>query len=153
MCRTFRLAVSGALFCLFSHPAFAGGDVPALPLKDGKVLSADTLNKLVPPSQGVDIRSGDHHVFSVSKGKVTAVFRVVDTWCVLVRRERNYFVYARLHSASVCKGDSIVKGEQVGELDGTENVLQFQVWETMDGPQPVSWPLNEVLAFLKGVNE
>lgn len=139
---------------LYAGTVCAGGNTPALPLRQGTILPADTGNSLIPPARGVDIQSGDPHVFSVSGGKVTAVFPVTGTWSVLVQKGNTYFVYGNLSTASVCKGDSIAKGEQVGALDGEKNVLQFQIWETGYADQAVaSWQLNEVAAFLKGVNQ
>lgn len=139
---------------LYAGTVCAGGNTPALPLRQGTILPADTANLLIPPSQGLDIQSGDPHVFSVSGGEVTAVFPVTGTWSVLVKAGDTYFVYGNMNSASVCKGDSIAKGTQVGALDGHKNVLQFQIWEKGYADQTVaSWQLNEVAAFLKGVNQ
>lgn len=150
------LAAGLALLFSFSFPfaAPAGGTVAAsLPVRNGVVVPADSAS-LVPKARGIDLRSPDNHVLSVSGGEVSAVFEAAGMWFVLVQREDVYFVYGNLDSASVCRGEVVQKGGQVGVLNEGGGVLQFQIWQkNRDNAVVANWNDAEIVAFLKGVNQ
>jgi len=119
------------------------------PVRRGRVIQkfGETTNpslRTITMNNGIDIRTaGDHNVYAVVEGVVSAVEWIPGYGSVIIISHRGNFrtVYSHLSEIFVNEGDRVSTGSviaKVGEgMEGT--VLHFEIWNARRNVDPEDW--------------
>lgn len=119
------------------------------PVRRGRVIqkfgeSTNPTLRTVTMNNGIDIRTaGDHNVYAVVEGVVSAVEWIPGYGSVIIISHRGNFrtVYSHLSEIFVNEGDRVSTGSviaKVGEgMEGT--VLHFEIWNARRNVDPEDW--------------
>jgi|GEM_PF-3431599 len=122
---TFLLGTATALTISISSPA---QEV----VKNGSVLVYDAPSDQ--PKQGIEITSVADEALSLTGGEVLVATTITEGHhSVIIKGDdgKNY-VYGKLKTLLVKKGDKVSAGQQIGKLTPlttSKNVLHFEIWE------------------------
>ena len=95
-------------------------------------------------SNGIDISTvRNAKVRAVFKGEVTKVVAIMGANYMVIIKHGNYrTIYQNLVNVNVKVGDMVETKEyigNVGDLDGSDSVLHFELWEKLDTNDPEKW--------------
>lgn len=98
-------------------------------------------------NSGIDIRSSDQLVSSITHGIVSNVVNISDDeTTIIIKHDNNYYtVYSNLNLSFVKKNDYISSGQAIGELskkEGKEYEIHFEVWKGKENLNPTNWLKN-----------
>lgn len=87
--------------------------------------------------KSIDVFSYHPEIYSASSGTVATVFKVDSVVIVMVKKGDDYYVYSRLKSIAVKKGDVLKEGALIGELYAREDdklySAEFEIARVVDG--------------------
>jgi len=117
------------------------------PIADGLVIrffgkqQHPTLPKIEIANNGIDIRADNSTaVVAIFSGEVTASFSLPNgTQSVLIRHGEYYTVYSNLEQIFVEKGQEVGTGQQIAELNPTDQTIHFEIWRQKVRLNPLDW--------------
>ena len=101
-------------------------------VKNGSVLVYDAPSDQ--PKQGIDITSTANEALSLTGGKVLVATSISEGHhsVIIKGNDSKNYVYGKLKTLLVKKGDKVAAGQHLGELtplSADKNVLHFEIWE------------------------